>query len=42
MEYIRVRGKNGVYLFTREEFERATDRENEGVSGDIYEENEED
>ena len=38
--YYRVRGENGVYPLTRKEFERAIDRENDGVDGEILAENE--
>ena len=39
-KYIRVYGKNGVYIFTEKELEIALERENNGVVGDITEEEE--
>ncbi len=33
--YYRIEGKSGVYLFTRDEMDKAIDRENTGVVGAI-------
>jgi len=38
VKYIRVKGISGTYLFTENELDRALDRENQGVIGDIEEE----
>jgi hypothetical protein len=38
MKYIEIKGVNGVYIFTKEEIDRALDRENEGVVWEIIEE----
>lgn len=36
--YIRVFGKNGVLILTKEEYERGLDRENHGVDDIVYSE----
>ena len=33
--YYRIRGRHGVYIFTKAELDRGLDRENEGASGEI-------
>jgi hypothetical protein len=40
-EYIRVIGESGVYIFTKREIEKALDRENGGVNGRLYNEDDE-
>jgi hypothetical protein len=37
--YYRLKTKNAVYIFTRQEVLRALDRENMGVVGEVKEEN---
>jgi hypothetical protein len=33
--YYRIMGKHGIYIFTKKELERALDRENFGVKGEV-------
>ncbi len=38
MEYIRIKTKNAVLILTTEEYEQGLDRENYGVDGKLFEE----
>lgn len=40
MTYYRIQGENGVYILTQQEIDRALDRENEGVAGEVKTEQE--